>query len=285
MSKTANHMQERTRSLQVKLYLAAKQNRERRFHALYDKVYRSDVLWRAWEMVKANGGSAGVDGVTIEDIEQKGVVPFLRQLQEELRNGSYRPQPVRRVYIPKPDGRKRPLGIPTVRDRIVQTAAKIVLEPIFEANFCDCSYGFRPKRSAHDARQRIRRAIQREQCRWVVDADIVGFFDNLKRGLLMRLVRRRVSDRRMLRLLWQWLDAGVMEDGTLHETETGTPQGGVISSLLANIYLHVLDMLWQTRYSRLGKLVRYADDLVILTWQRRQAERIFTGSSNCCSEG
>lgn len=268
-------MQERTRSLQVKLYLAAKQNRRRRFHALYDKLYRNDVLWRAWEMVKANGGSVGVDGVTIEDIERRGVVPFFRQLQEELRNGSYRPQPVRRVYIPKPDGRKRPLGIPTVRDRIVQTAAKIVLEPIFEANFCDCSYGFRPKRSAHDARRRIRQAIQREQCRWVVDADIVGFFDNLKRGLLMRLVRRRINDRRMLRLLWQWLDAGVMEDGMLHQTETGTPQGGVISPLLANIYLHVLDMLWQTRYSRLGKLVRYADDLVILTWQRWQAERIY----------
>lgn len=179
------------------------------------------------------------------------------------------------MYIPKPDGRQRPLGIPTIKDRVAQTAAKLVLEPIFEANFRDCSYGFRPKRSAHDARKRIRRAIQREQCRWVVDADIEGFFDNLDRKLLMRLIRRRVSDRRVLRLLWQWLDAGVLEVGMQHETVTGTPQGGVISPLLANIYLHKLDMIWETQHSRLGKLVRYADDLVILTWQGWQAKRAY----------
>jgi RNA-directed DNA polymerase len=181
---------------------------------------------------------------------------------------------VRRVWIPKrgkPE--KRPLGIAAIRDRVVQAAAKLVLEPIFEADFRQCSYGFRPKRSAHDARERIRKAMQAEQCRWVVDADIRSFFDSVDWRIVDHLLRRRVSDRRMLRLVTAWLRAGVL-DGTvlMHPTE-GTAQGAAISPLLANVYLSVLDKVWEDRFWRLGKLVRYADDLVILTWKRRQAER------------
>ena len=173
----ANDALDQTRRLQIKLYLAAKRSATRRFHALYDKVYRTDVLERAWAQVKANRGSPGVDAETIEAIEAGGVEAFLAQLQEELRTGAYQPQAVRRVRIPKPQGGQRPLGIPAVRDRVVQAAVKIVIEPLFEADFRDCSFGFRPKRSAHQARDRIRQGIQRGQCRWVVDADSVGFFD------------------------------------------------------------------------------------------------------------
>jgi RNA-directed DNA polymerase len=181
---------------------------------------------------------------------------------------------VRRVWIPKrgkPE--QRPLGIASVRDRVVQLAAKLVLEPIFEADFRDCSYGFRPKRSAHQARERIRKAITAEQCRWVVDADIRSFFDSVDWGILGLLLRRRISDRRMLRLLEAWLRAGVLDGTVLVHPTVGTAQGAAISPLMANVVLSVLDRVWQERFSRLGKLVRYADDLVILTWQRWQAER------------
>lgn len=269
--KSQQHPKEKSRELQRKLYLAAKRNRNRRFHALYDRIYRPDVLWRAWEEVKANKGSSGVDGQAIEDIERQGVKDFLNQLAAELRKGIYRPKPVKRVYIPKPDGRQRPLGIPCVRDRVVQQAAKIIIEPLFEANFQDCSYGFRPKRSAKQAVGDLKEALVRGW--YVVDADIQGFFDSLDHDLLMKLVQRRISDRRVLKLVRQWLKTGVLEGGRRKVTNKGTPQGGVISPLLANIYLHVMDMYWIQTYSHLGKLIRYCDDFVVVCRYRHEAEQ------------
>jgi len=220
--------------------------------------------------VRANRGAAGIDGETIASIEASGVDRFLEQIQESLRAGKYRPRPVRRVYLPKPDGRQRPLGIPTVRDRVVQQATKIVIEPIFEADFRECSFGFRPKRSATQAKEVIRLTGNRGHY-WVVDADIRSFFDLLDQGLLLERLSERISDRRVLKLLRKWLAAGVMEEGTVRKTTTGTPQGGVISPLLANIYLHVLDETWERKWGHLGKLVRYADDLVVLCRRRSQA--------------
>lgn len=261
---------ESSRELQRKLYRAAKRSGSRRFHALYDRITRPDILWRAWEEVKANKGSAGVDGVSIKDVERQGVEAFLDQLAVELKSGQYHPKPALRVYIPKVDGRFRPLGIPTVRDRVVQQACKLVIEPIFEASFRASSYGFRPRRQAADAVRRVKEALVRGW--WVVDADIQDYFDTIDHEILMRLLRRRISDRRVLKLIGQWLGAGVVEDGQWRPTEQGTPQGGVVSPLLANLYLHVLDSYWEQSCQALGEYVRYADDFVIVCRERENAE-------------
>lgn len=236
----ANNTKGKVRELQRKLYLATKLNGRRKFHALYDKVYREDILEEAWKRVKFNGGAGGIDRVTIADVEEYGVEEFLLEIQQELLEGKYHPEPVRRTYIPKGKTDKRPLGIPIIKDRVIQMAAKIVIEPIFEADFKDCSYGFRPKRNAHQALDRIRKDTANKGW-WVVDADIKGYFNNINHEKLMLLVKQRISDRRIIKMVWKWLKAGIMEDGKFHSSNIGSPQGGVISPLLSNIYLHYLD--------------------------------------------
>jgi len=258
--------------LRKKLYIKAKQEPGFRFYALYDRIYRKDVLMAAWDQVASNKGSPGVDGVSIDDIlnSPQGVEGFLAELREELRQKIYRPQAVRRVLIPKANGGKRPLGIPAIRDRVVQTAALLILEPIFEADFLDCSYGFRPKRNAHQALTAIEQGLRRGKTA-IYDADLQGYFDSIPHDKLMKCVEMRVSDRSVLKLIRLWLKVPVQEGNNplnRKRSKAGTPQGGVISPLLANIYLHWLDKKFSMsdgpgQFAN-AELIRYADDFVIL---------------------
>ena len=262
---------DKVRELQRKLYLKAKSQPNFRFYALYDRIYRMDVLREAWQRVRANRGTAGMDGQSIKDIEEEGVDEFLKGIQQELKSKEYRPQPARRGYIPKPDGRQRPLSIPTIKDRVVQMATKIIIEPIFEANFEDNSYGFRPKRSSQQAAREIRKFLNYGLTK-VIDADLKDCFGSIPHQELLDMVARRIVDGKVLWLIKLFLKAGVMEQGQISKDETGTPQGGVISPLLANIYLDQMDRGWKP-LNNYARLIRYADDLVIMT--RYNAEKLF----------
>jgi RNA-directed DNA polymerase len=257
--------------LRRKLYQKAKREPKFRFYALYDRIYRKDVLMAGWEQVRRKGGAGGVDGVTIDQIEHSEAGPqgLVDELHEALRQKTYRPEAVRRVSIPKASGGERPLGIPTVRDRVVQMAALLILEPIFEADFLGCSYGFRPKRSAHDALAVVRRELQSGRLT-VYDADLQGYFDSIPHAQLLAAVEMRIADRSVMQLIRRWLQAPVADEsgGGPKRKQTGTPQGGVISPLLANIYLHWFDHRFHSRSGPAqwanARLVRYADDFVVL---------------------
>jgi RNA-directed DNA polymerase len=275
--------QDKVRELQRTLYRAAKADPGRRFHALHDKVYRRDVLERAWELVRANRGAAGIDRQTIADVEEYGVAKLLDELAADLKAGQWRPLPARRVLIPKPGrpSERRPLSIPAVRDRVVQAAVKIVIEPIFEADMLECSFGFRPRRSAHDALQVLIDEAWRGR-RWAAESDIANCFEAIPHSGLMTAIEERISDRHVLKLLRAMLRAGVMIDGAVTRSDSGAPQGGVLSPCLANVYLHRLDRQWADRGT--GVLVRYADDLLAMCHTRQEAERALQALTGILAE-
>jgi len=253
---------------QRKLYEKAKSDKKYRFYSLYDKIYRTDILEEAYRKAKSNSGTCGVDGETFEEIDSKGRTAYLQELQNELKTGQYKAKPVLRVYIPKANGKMRPLGIPTVKDRIVQTAFLMILEPIFEADFSDSSYGFRPKKSAHGAIREIYKYLN-WGCEEVYDVDLEKYFDTVEHAKLLQLVALRISDGKVLHVIKQWLSCGYVEDGQHKQSKRGTPQGGVISPLLANIYLNPVDQAFEK--NGIGKIsngsihiVRYADDMLVL---------------------
>jgi RNA-directed DNA polymerase len=272
---------EKIRDLQRKLYFKAKREPKFRFYVLADKVWREDILQHAYRLVRANGGAPGIDGETFQSIEDgDGEAKFLTKLEQELKEKSYRAQPVRRVYIPKADGKKRPLGIPTIRDRVAQMAVKLVIEPIFEADFEDCSYGFRPKRDAHQAVGAVSAALNRAHP-YALDADLQQYFDSIAHDKLMKVIAVRINDRPILHWIKRWLSAAVVEEDEegkwrSRKPERGTPQGGVISPLLANVYLNLFDRMFRSYCRSTGlaaELVRYADDFVILMRGRTEPTR------------
>jgi len=265
------------REFQRKLHEKAKAEPKFQFYSLYDKTYRMEVLEEAYRKAKANGGASGVDGETFEGVDKKGSEVYLAELQLEMKERRYVPKPVQRVYIPKPNGKQRPLGIPTIRDRIAQTAFLLVLEPIFEADFADSSYGFRPQKNAHDAVREVYKYLN-WGCVEVYDVDLEKYFDTVNHSKLMKLIARRISDGQILHVIRQWLDCGYVEDGQHRQSNRGTPQGGVISPLLANIYLNPVDQAFERKglgAIRNGSihLIRYADDMIILA-QRKLDEGI-----------
>ena len=263
---------DKVRALQHTLYRAAKADPGRRFHALWDKVYRRDVLWRGWVAVRANNGAPGIDRTTLDQVEREyGALRLVDELAAELREGRYRPLPARGVLIPKPgrEGEYRPLSISAVRNRVVQAALKIVLEPVFEADFLPCSFGFRPKRSQHDALQVLIDESWRGR-RWVVETDIANCFSAIPHDRLMTAIGERVADQSVLKLIRQILRAGVMQDGQVRREVTGAAQGGPVSPLLCNVYLHRIDREWNEREH--GVIVRFADDALVMCRTRQQAE-------------